>query len=301
VAEQFFRKFNDDPRTDGEAMRNFSVNCEDAKRALSTKNQVPLSVYFHGKTLTLQFTRKDFERMTSDLLQRTRDTTELVLQQAGVDPGVLDEVVLVGGSTYMPAVEIMLTEVCQRTPSRELRPEEAVAQGAAIHAAILEARESRGIEGLSDLVTARLRSVRTNDVNSHSLGVKVSSPDDRNRKINHIMIPRNSVIPFSISQRFVTNSANQKTIHVFILEGDASDPDACTQIGDFRIVGLPPNLPANSPVEVTYSYDANGRIHATAKELTGNRVATTEIVRDSGLSDQGVNNFELLAKEYQVE
>ncbi len=301
VAEQFFRKFGDDPRTDGEAIRNFTVECEDAKRALSTKVQVPLSVYFRGKTLTLQFTRKDFERMTSDLLQRTRDTTELVLQQAGVDPNVLDEVVLVGGSTYMPAVETMLTEVCCRTPSRELKPEEAVAQGAAIHAAILEARENRGIAGLSELVTARLRSVNTNDVNSHSLGVKVSSPDDRTKKINHIMIPRNSAIPYSISQRFVTNSANQKTIHVYILEGDATEPDACTQIGDFRIVGLPPNLPANSPVEVTYSYDANGRIHAIAKELTGNRAATAEIVRDSGLSDQGVNNFELLAKEYKVE
>ena len=301
VAEQFFRTFNDDPRTDAEAMRNFTVECEDAKRALSTKTQVPLSVYFHGKTLTLQFTRKDFERMTSDLLQRTRDTTELVLQQAGVEPRVLDEVVLVGGSTYMPAVELMLTEICQRKPSRELRPEEAVAQGAAIHAAILEARENRGIEGLSALVTARLRSVQTSDVNSHSLGIKISSPEDRTRKINHIMIPRNSAIPYSISQKFSTNSANQKTIHVYILEGDASDPEACTQIGDFQIVGLPPNLPAGSPVEITYSYDANGRISAVAKELTGNRVAETEIVRASGLSDQGVNNFELLAKDYQVE
>ncbi|WP_010587557.1 Hsp70 family protein [Schlesneria paludicola] len=301
VAEQFFRKFGDDPRSDEEAIRNFAVECEDAKRALSTKPQTSLSVYFKGKTLTLQFTRKDFERMTADLLQRTRDTTELVLQQAGVEPKVLDEVVLVGGSTYMPSVEAMLVEVCQRTPSRELRPEEAVAQGAAIHAAILEARESRGIAGLSDLVTARLRSVKTNDVNSHSLGVKVSSPEDRTRKINHVMIPRNSSIPFSISQRFVTNSANQKTIHVYILEGDASDPDACTQIGDFRIVDLPPNLPAGSPVEVTYSYDSNGRIHAAAKELTGNRIATTEIVRDSGLTDNNVNDFELLARDYHVE
>ena len=115
------------------------------------------------------------------------------------------------------------------------------------------------------------------------------------------MIPRKSAIPFSVSQRFATNSANQKTIHVYILEGDASDPNACTQIGDFQIVGLPDNLPAGSPVEVTYSYDSNGRIHALAKELSGNRVATTEIVRASGLTDQGVNNFELLAKDYQVE
>jgi molecular chaperone DnaK len=304
VAEQFFRKFNEDPRQDADAMRDFSANCEDAKRALSTAMSVPLSVYFRGKTLALQFTRKDFERMTADLLQRTRDTTELVLQQAGIEAGTLSEVVLVGGSTYMPAVELMLAEVCGRKPLRDLellRPEEAVAQGAAIHAAILEARENRGLEGLSALVSARLRSVKTNDVNSHSLGVKVSSPTDRTKKINHIMIPKNSQIPFSVSQRFVTNSANQKSIHVYILEGDATDPAACTQIGDFRILNLPPNLPAGSPVEVTYSYDANGRIHAAAKELTGNRVAETEIVRDAGLSEQGVGDFEALAREYQVE
>ncbi len=304
VAEQFARKFNEDPRQDPEAMRDFSANCEDAKRALSTKTQIPLTVYFRGKTLSLQFTRKDFERMTADLLQRTRDTTELVLQQAGVEIGTLHEVVLVGGSTYMPAVETMLAEVCHRQPLRDLgllRPEEAVAQGAAIHAAILEARENRGAAGLSDLVTNRLRSVKTSDVNSHSLGVKVSSPADKSKKINHIMIPRNSQIPFNVSQKFVTNSANQKSIHVYILEGDATDPDACTQIGDFRILDLPANLPAGSPVEVTYSYDANGRISATAKELAGNRVATTEIVRDSGLSEQGIGDFEALAKNYQVE
>ena len=304
VAEQFARKFADDPRQDADEMRNFSANCEDAKRALSTKTQVPLTVYFRGKTLSLQFTRKDFERMTADLLQRTRDTTELVLQQAGIEAGSLSEVVLVGGSTYMPAVEIMLAEVCHRQPLRDLgllRPEEAVAQGAAIHAAILEARENRGVEGLNALVSNRLRNVKMSDVNSHSLGVKISSPTDKTKKINHIMIPKNSQIPFSVSQRFATNTANQKSIHVYILEGDATDPDACTQIGDFRIVDLPANLPAGSPVEVTYSYDANGRIHAVAKELAGNKVATTEIVRDSGLTEQGIGDFTALARDYQVE
>jgi len=301
VAEQFQRKFGDDPRSSAETIRNFTVECEDAKRALSNKTQVPLSVYHQGKTLTLALTRNDFERMTGDLLQRTRDTTELVLQQAKVDPRSLSEVVLVGGSTYMPAVEKMLTEVCQRTPSRELRPEEAVAQGAAIHAAILEARENRGTTKGGEAVLKRLKAVQTSDINSHSLGVKITDPDNKSRKINHIMIPRNSPVPSKVAQRFSTNTANQRTIHVEILEGEATDPDACTLIGDFRVVNLPPNLPAGSPVEVTYSYDANGRIHAEAKELTSNRAATTEIVRDMGLTEQGVDSFEKLATEYRVE
>ncbi len=301
VSEQFMRKFGVDPREDADALRNFTRECEDAKRNLSSKTQVPITVYHQGKTLTVSLTRTDFERMTSDLLQRTRDTTELVMQQAGVNPGSLAEVVLVGGSTYMPAVEKMLTDVCLRTPSRELRPEEAVAQGAAIHAAILEARENRGSSKVAAAILGRLRSVQATDVNSHSLGIKVSSPEDRTRKINHIMIPKNSQIPFSISQRFVTNSANQQSIHVYILEGDAQDPNACTQIGDFRITQLPPNLPAGSPVEITYAYDANGRIQATAKELVGNRAASAEIVRDMGLSNQNVDAFGELAKGYKVE
>jgi molecular chaperone DnaK len=301
VSEQFARKFGEDPRQDPESLRNISLECEDAKRAMSTKTQTTVNVYHHGKTLTLGLTRADFERMTGDLVQRTCDTTELVLQQAGVDPKTLAEVVLVGGSTYMPAVERMLTDICSRQPSRELRPEEAVAQGAAIHAAILEARENRDTTRIGAAVMKRLKAVSTSDVNSHALGIKITSPDDRSRKINHIMIPRNTPIPYTISQRFVTNSANQKTIHVYILQGEAKEPNACTQIGDFLVSELPPDLPAGSPVEVSLNFDASGRITATAKELTGNRVATTEILRDSGLTEQNVDAFEVLAKDYQVE
>jgi len=300
ISEQFLRKFGEDPRGDQEAIRNFTADCEDAKRALSKQNQAPLNVYYKGKTLSLALTRNDFERMTGDLLQRTQDTTELVLQQAKVDPKSLTEVVLVGGSTYMPAVERMMKDICGRTPSRDLRPEEAVAQGAAIHAAILEARENRDSK-VGEAITKRLKSVLMSDVNSHSLGVKVSDPSDKSRKINHIMIPRNTPVPNKFSQRFATNSASQKTIHVYILEGDASDPNACSQIGDFRIVDLPPNLPAGSPVEVTYSYDANGRVHCVAKELTGNRESKMEIVRNQGLTEQNVDAFERLATEYKVE
>ncbi len=301
ISEQFARKHGDDPREDPETLRTFMQECEDAKRNLSDKAQVPISAYYKGKTLTVALTRGDFERMTGDLLQRTKDTTELVLQQSGVAKGSLDEILLVGGSTYMPLVEQMLEEVCGQKVSHDLIPEEAVAQGAAIHAAILEARES-GVESrMGQALVKRLRSIRTSDVNSHSLGVKITDPNDRSRKINHIMIPKNTEIPHSIKQRFATNSANQQRVHVEILEGDASDPDACSQIGDFRVYDLPPNLPAGSPVELNYNYDASGRIHVAAKELTGNKEASTEIVRSSGLDDDGLEAFVNLAEQYHVE
>lgn len=301
IAAEFHKKFGEDPREDPETLMTLTQECEQAKRDLSKRAQVPISAYYKGNNLTVALTRGDFERLTSDLMQRTRDTTELVMQQAGVAKGELDEVVLVGGSTYMPVVEMMLREVTGREPSRDVTPEEAVAEGAAIHAGILEARATGGETRMGKAVISRLRSVAMTDVNSHSLGVKITDPNDRTRKINHIMIPKNTSIPFKVTQRFVTNVANQQRIHICVLEGDATDPDACTTIGDFRILSLPPNLPAGSPVEVTYEYDKNGRIGAHARELTGNQEAKTEIVRDSGLSNENVDVFETLAGSYSVE
>lgn len=301
IAEEFHKKHGEDPREDPETLMILTQECEQAKLDLSNHAQIPLNAYYKGKNLTLALTRGDFERLTGDLMQRTRDTTELVMQQAGVGKGELDELVLVGGSTFMPVVEKMLRDVTGLEPSRDVSALEAVSQGAAIHAALLEARATGGASRLGKAVINRLRSVSATDVNSHSLGVKISDPQDKSRKINHIMIPKNSSLPVEVKQKFKTNMANQQRIHVCILEGDASDPDACTTIGDFRVVNLPENLPAGSPVEITYRYDKNGRFSATATELTSNTIAKTEIVRDSGLTNENVDAFETLASNYQVE
>jgi molecular chaperone DnaK len=303
LVEQFRRKFGADPSEDPETMLTFHQESEDAKRDLSSKAQVPVSVYYKGNTLSVALTRSDFERMTADLLQRTKDTTELVMHQAGIKPGMLDEVVLVGGSTYMPVVEQMLREVCQREPSRGLvAPEKAVAEGAAIHAAILQARYDQSSSEVADAVRKRLNAVSTSDVNSHSLGIKISDPRDKSRKINHIMIPKNTPVPHSVKQRFGTNTQNQQRIHVEVMEGDAPDPNACEMIGDFRVFNLPENLPKGAPIEITYSYDASGRFSAKAKELTGNNEAETEIVRSGGMNETEVTNaLETLAEEYEIE
>lgn len=301
LVEQFKQKYDLDPSTSPETMMTFHQEAEDAKRDLSTQSQVPISVYFEGKTLSVSLSRPEFERMTADLLQRTKDTTELVMQQAGVKPGSLDEVILVGGSTYMPVVEQMLREVTGQDPSRDLMPERAVAEGAAIHAAIMQARTG-DTEQVPEAVLKRLKNVRTSDVNSHSLGIKISDPSDKSRKINHIMIPRNTPVPHEVNQRFGTNADGQQRIHVEILEGDAVDPAACQLIGDFRVFNLPSNLPKGSPISITYAYDSAGRINATAKELTGNNEANTEIVRDGGLDESAVSvAVDLLDQDYIIE
>lgn len=301
VAEQFKTKYRVDPRDDPRDVLELTRNCEAAKRLLSTRPQAPVTVQCGEKSLTVTVTRTLFEKLSADLLQRTRDTTELVLQYEEIDPKSLDDVLLVGGSTYMPMVEQMLHDVCGRAPSRELNPDAAVAQGAAVHAAILEARATGGGGRMAQAVTKRLRAVTTSDVNSHSLGVEITDLEDARRKRNHIMIPKNTPLPHTVVQKFVTNVPNPNAILLRLLEGEAAEVDACTPIGDFRIVDLPPLLPVGSPVEVTYSYDANGRIHVAGRELVGMSKSTIEISRDTGLTDAGLNAFKLLATEYQVD
>ena len=144
--------------------------------------------------------------------------------------------------------------------------------------------------------------VKTSDVNSHSLGIKISDPSDKSRKINHIMIPKNTPVPHSVNQRFGTNVAGQQRVHVEILEGDAVDPAACELIGDFRVFNLPASLPKGSPIEITYAYDSSGRINASAKEVTGNNEASAEIVRDGGMNEDEIGDaFDVLTDEYDIE
>ena len=301
LVEQFRQKYGKDPSENAESLRTIQQSAEDAKRDLSEQLQTTIEVYHAGDRMRVAVSRTDFERMTADLLQRTKDTTELVLQHSGVKTEELDEVVLVGGSTYMPVIEQMLREICNKEPSRELKPESAVAEGAAIHAAILQARHGVNSGDVSAL-QKRLMSVKTIDVNSHSLGIKITDPNDRSRKINHIMIPRNTPVPHDVSQRFGTNSAGQARIHVEILEGDAVDPAACELIGDFRIYDLPGDLPKGAPVQVTYSYDSAGRISATAKEMTGNKEASAEIVRSGGMDESQISSaLDTISSEYEIE
>ncbi|MEX2286820.1 MAG: Hsp70 family protein [Planctomycetaceae bacterium] len=301
ACDAFQAKFHLDPRRDLRTLIALTEQCDDSKCELSETTQTLVTVTFEGKSTTVNVTRREFERLTADLLQRTRDTTELVLEFARVKPAELDEILLVGGSTYIPAVEQMLQTLCGRKPSRELNPQLAVAQGAAIHAAMLIAKELGGNGEMADAVIKRLKSVTTTDVNSHSLGVEVSAQGAVAAKKNHIMIPRNTRLPYAYRQRFFTNVPSPRGISIRLLEGEASDVSACTYIGDFRIVDLPAGLPVGSPVEVTYRYDARRRVHVSARELTGNRHASVEIVRDAGFHANAAEALRALAKEYRVE
>ncbi len=299
VAEQFKTRHGADPRESAASVQILRNDCDQAKMELSEKREAKITCRHAGKGISVGVTREQFESMTVDLLQRTADTTELVLQQAGIGAKQLDAVVLVGGSTLMPAVPAMMKRILGIEPYCELSPFTAVAQGAAIHAAILEAKYHGGSE-ISEKVRKMLSAVKQENVNSHGLGIVATNPRS-GRAVNHVMIPRNSRLPIQVSQVFKTNRDGQERVAVQVLEGDAPDPTACSLLGKCRITGLPTDLPKGAPVEVTYAFDASGRIAVTARDKTAGKEAAISIQRRGGLNDDQVDVYSQLASEYQVD
>jgi molecular chaperone DnaK len=300
VAEAYRKEHGADPRESPATVNLLRHNCDQAKIILSEGSRTKVICRHEGKVTSVPITREEFEGLTADLLQRTLDTTELVLEQGKVPKGQLDAVVLVGGSTLMPAVGEALEKLLGKAPFRGISPHTAVAQGAAIHAAILEARHRGDKSELADRVRRHLEQVKQDDVNSHGLGIAARNPKS-GKTINHVMIPRNSRLPVEVRQTFKTNVANQQRVTIKVIEGDAPDPAACSLLGDCRITNLPPDLPEGSPVEVVYAFDTSGRVRVTAFDRTGGREASIEIERRGGLDEQQVDAYTTLASKYLVE
>ena len=301
VCEEFQKKHGVNLHQFPKTMQILRNDCDTAKIQLSTREQTTISCRHEGQSVTVPVTRQLFEELTYDLLQRTADTTEYVIQQANMKFSDLDAVVMIGGSTLMPQVATMLEKVTGLIPYRneDLDPHTAVARGAAIHAAILEAQYNKS-NTLSDRVRKLLENVREEDVNSHGLGIVATDPKTQT-VINHIMIPRNTTLPFSISKTFQPNKEGQTRLSVQVMEGDAPDPTACSLLGKCRIVGLPANLPKGTPVEVTYSFDKAGRISVSAREKLTNQAAKIEIERRGVLTEEEVEKFIKLADQYSIE
>ena len=300
VSDEILTRTGFDPRTDPIIDLMLQQQCQVAKHALTKDEKTNVRVDLDSGTESVVVSRRKFLSLTADLLQRTRDTTELVLDECRLKPTDLDEVVLVGGSTWMPEVRKMLQDLTGRVPVARLDPQRAVAQGAAIHASILLAGAKGADSGLPEAVVSRLTTIKAEDVNAHSLGVVISDPANPARNLNHIMIPRNSRLPAVKKQRFVTNMANPQGIKIRLIEGEVPDVTACVFVGSCRISDLPANLPIGSPVEVTYAFDERRHIVVTAKELTGNREATVRIIWETG-AQTNVQDFTTIANNYKVE
>ncbi len=300
VAEQFTKEHGKDPRESSETVQLLRYECDQAKIALSENEKTSVACRYQGKSMSTEITRGQFEEMTADLAQRTIDTVDLVLKQSKVKASDLHALVLVGGSTLMPIIAQRLEQEFQIKPNRELSPYTAVAQGAALHAAILEAK-NRGEGGeMAEKLKKALARVRQDDVNSHGLGMVARDPNS-DKQLNFVMIPRNTQLPVEKRQTFVTNQDGQRRVHVKVIQGEAPDPAACAQIGDLYIRDLPEGLPKGSPVEVIYSFDETGRVHIRAVDQTSGKSATTQIERAGALDDQQLDVLTRLAQEYRVD
>ena len=300
LAEEFKARHGLDFRESPAAVQMIFNYCEMAKIELSENPQTSITLRHAGKTFSVTVTRDQFETMTADLLQRTADTTELVLKEAGISAGQLDAVVMVGGSTLLPQVPRMLEGLTGQKPHDEISPHTAVAQGAAIHAAILEAKYRGEQSDLAEKVRKMLAAVKQENVNSHGLGILATNPKS-NKEVNHVMIPRNTRLPFEVRQTFKTKRDKQQRVSIQVIEGDAPDPTACSLLGKCKITELPADLAKGSPIEVTYAFDASGRIRVRAEEKTAGKEASIEIERHGGLDDQQIDAYTRLASEYTIE
>jgi molecular chaperone DnaK len=286
VAEEYLARHAYDLRQDLSLRQRLIHECEEAKHALSKRPRVTLPVGQDSKRMDVDITREKFEELTADLLLRTEATTCDVLEAAKSDWLELDEVILVGGASRMPMVPSMFERLAGWRPNATLPPGEAVALGAAIHATIVEQQAGTAPPSRP----GPIGSVEEINVNAHSLGISLL---DRatGRDRTSVMIPRNTALPHRVTRRFRTVSDGQRSALVEVLEGEAPEPEACVPIGQCRLDQLPEGLPAGSSIEVTYSYEANGRVRITARDPVGGRFAETEIFLSAGLSPTEIESL----------
>jgi molecular chaperone DnaK len=279
VAEKFQSEFGEDPRDDEQSLVLLQAAAERAKRTLSKVEQTTVTCSHAGKKLAVPVTRQEFEGITRDLLIRTRLTAQQVLQQAGLTWDKVDKVLLVGGSTHMPATGQMLRELTGRDPDRSLAVSEVVARGAAVHAGIVAAKRAaeKAADPLLDVVEI--------SVNAHSLGVEVRQGTDR---LNDKLIVKNTQLPAAANRVYYTRVENQAKVRVRVLQGEANQAEACIPVGECWIDGLPAGLPKGSPIQVRCGVATNGRIEVMALDMTSGKHIQAEIHRTSGLSDDEI-------------
>lgn len=278
IAEKFKEKHhNVDPRTDGSGAQNLMREAEDTKRALTARESITINFAHVGHGIRLTLTRDEFEAMTADLLERTRFTIRSLLTEAKLGWKDITRVLLVGGSSRMPMVQRMLEQESGRQIDRSLSPDEAVAHGAALYAQLLLSRESN--------IATPSSSIRVTNVNSHDLGILSKDPAT-GRRINSVIIPRNTMLPTTKGKRYKTARRGQRDIAINVIEGGDSAGRNSTAIGRCVIRDLPPDIPAGTVVEVFFTYEENGRLRVEGRLPELQRKAILTIERTAGMDDE---------------
>lgn len=255
---------------------------EMAKRSLTTVATATVHLSAGGRPFRVAVERAEFERVTADLVSRTRDLTNAVLGEGRVAWPEVDHVLLVGGSTRMPMIRAMVESLAGKPADRSVNPDEAVALGAAIQAAM----EDSAATG-ADVVLFEGAAPVIADVTSQSLGV-IQLDDQTGRDVNTVVIPRNSKVPAKRSVDGYTVVDNQSSIKVQVTEGDDADPEYVFEVGS-KELPIPP-YPKGAPVRVTYAYDIDQTVFIELTDLTANTsLGTFTVDRLANLTDAQVS------------
>ncbi len=279
VTEAFIRQHGLDPREDANTHGLLWRECEDAKRTLSARMKASIACHYQGRAVRVEVSRQQFEEMTQDLLDRTAFTTRQTLQAAGLQWNDIHRVLLVGGSTRMPAVLEMLKQLSGKEPDSSVSPDEAVAHGAALHAGLLLVKFG-----------GKSPNFKIKNVNSHSLGV-VATDRKTKRSRNAILVPRNTPLPVTAKRVFKTQKQGQRSILVQIVEGESASPDDCVQLGKCTVRDLPSNLPAGTPIEVRFKYRENGRLTVAVRVEGTDKLLKHDITRENSLSKDQLDSW----------
>lgn len=281
VSENFQNNFGIDPREDSASLGKLLRDCKEAKETLSTRSRAQIECTSGSSSLKTEITREQFEELTLDLLDRTDFTVRQTLKSANMKWGDIDKVILVGGSTRMPAVKEMLQALSGQNPDNSLSPDEAVAHGAALRAAMLLHKSSNAF-----------RPAEIRNVNSHSLGVVANEVQTGIQKVVSL-IPRNTPLPVVSRRVFKTHRKHQESILVQIVEGESVNPVDCSQLGRCAIWDLPGALEIGTKIEVQFEYEENGRLKINVNVGgEANKSFRYEIQRPNSLTSEQLKSWQ---------
>ncbi len=247
---------------------------ETVKKGLSKTSQEQCRPNWGANMIVVDVQRATFEKLISDEVMRTQMLVENALEAASLEPGGIDEVLLVGGSSRIPAVQQMLKAKFGKEPISYVNPDEAVALGAAIKAGFL--MHQKGLTELTPQAAAIISRTKLQDVTAHSLGTYVvCDVGGRDMLRNDIIISKNTPIPAKKSKTYYTRYHNQTAIDCSVTQGEDPDPEFVNILID-ESLELPEGRPPGCPIEVTYSYDVNGQMNFEFKDVETGKIKTLE-------------------------
>jgi len=286
LAEEFKKENGIDLRKDNMSLQRLKDAAEKAKKELSSVQSTNINLPFITATaegpkhLNFDLTRAKFEQLTSHLVEATLEPTRAALKDANLSPADIDKVILVGGSTRIPAVQNAIKKLTNQEPYKGINPDECVAIGAAIQAGVL---------------TGEVKDLLLLDVTPLSLGIETLGG------VFTKLIERNTTIPTKKSQIFSTAADNQTAVDIHVLQGERQMAADNTTLGRFQLTGIPPAPRGIPQIEVTFDIDANGIVHVSAKDLGTGKEQNITITASTNLTEEEINKKVKEAEKYAEE